>query len=334
MRRRMSIVKSQSVTVVLIVASIAVGCSHENQARSRDEAVPGGRTSSPAEITSSKVPSFEIPHGVITSSEVAYNDQGPVRIGVIDPDSGEYRSLFSFAYSSSERFSFQYQDGRPSIDPTAERIALTIQGGVGGVRFGWINRSGDFTEVTPKAERGDDFGGGTTFSTYGFDGVGDYYFSSVTDGNRAIYRVPAGQTKAVSAPYDQFPNGENFVTRPDGSYSFLLADLDRYSCIRSNSAPWVGAAGYITLGAAGFSDQLYFNTTLNGECNSGRRELLPETNKMRVFNPVSSPDGAWVLVRGNGSIYRVAIDGKSRPTKVEAPGFGANGSEVLVRWVR
>lgn len=296
----------------------------ESAEQRSDTATPGAGASTTSEN----------PRGIVTSSEVKYNDPNPVRIGVIDPDTGTYRRLFTFSYSTSDEFRFLYNGGKPSVDPTVQRIAIHVDRKGAGERFGWIDRAGVFTDVTPDATRGDDFGGGTEFSVFGFDGVGDYYFSSSVGKKRSVFRVPAGQTKPVPAPFDQFPNGNEYVTLPDGRFSFLVADLNRYSCIRSNSAPWVGSKGYVTVGAPGMSDQLYYNTALSGNCAADRRELLPESNTMRVFNPISAPDGASVVVRAaNGSIYRVAIDGKSRPSKISADGFGANGAEVLVHWV-
>lgn len=320
-----------TVVLMLLVAIFGTGCSS-----SRNTTTPDSN-SGPVEATQSDqggAPSPPTPAAPSSGLVVETFDlPNTVTIGLIDASSGVYSEYASFPIGPSQVVS--NQDRNWNVDFALSRdlaryATYATEDGV--VHAGWVDASGNFTDVNAGAGPPDAFGGAAPhFSPVGFDKQGNFFYEAGTSGPGnagTFYKLQKGSTSNPEVVGQRNTAGPQKLGL-DGNGEMVVYT---YECFQR--VAWLNPAEYLhVVGDA----QIYRTAVADapgiGGCDSPTgRPLLPETNTSFVSNPVASPDGTRVaFLLGGDSLYIVDADGSTRPSPVNVSGVNL-GNAHIVAW--
>ena len=317
-----------AVCSLLVASMVATGCSNKNQ-----DANPSTYSSETLNTTSEEstsiteappatFPSRDQIHGIVAGQ--LDGDGGYGSIGVIDPETGVYTKLGLLPprvdANSGRSFSpdFQKYAETTRIDNTTHS--------------GWLNADGSFTDMTPELST-DDFGTNVSSRELGFDKQNRFYWSIETETDEhslpdaKYYRVDANR---LGSAREEIPESDAGLGAPAGYPPGRAADgtlkqLPR--CVRSaysTLAPdtYFGVVNGGSSPPSSVGTQIYRTTQAGINSSGGCIDeksigLLPATNRLRVTQPIPSPDGSKVaFFSTSGALYIVDGFGRSRPVKI------------------
>ncbi|NUS43890.1 MAG: hypothetical protein HOQ24_09405 [Mycobacteriaceae bacterium] len=234
-----------------------------------------------------------------------------------------------FSYAS-DAFNDQWRRNSISADWT-KAVAVRDQDGVS--HAGWVDRDGEFTDVTAKLSGPtSDFGRApVSQQAVTFDRDGNFYFSETTSMARKVMRVDIGLTKPPTV----------FSTKSISEFSWDSAgnpvDFDSESC-PGHVAAWIDADTSVYGDWAYIPHQIYTTRTpLRGlGCGKDGRPLLPADNETKIGSFVVSPDRTQILFYADVSDFKgmfviPATGGAPKRTAVSWEGLG--DYTTIVGWV-
>lgn len=293
-----------------------------SQASRHSPGAPGSPDSAPAGDSDSAPPSGGATSGILVIANPSGNGQHRRVYGFIDPDSGSYSEAASFDIKSTQNVSA----GNAAVSPDLTKLAVT-QNADGHQSAGWIDTSGNFTNVTPATDPGP-FGGNPPFSqSIGFDGSGNFYYTTTgqtsTGSQTDAYKLAAGSTSGAQ----KLP--ETRVASP------VALDYDGSMLLGCTEVTWLGPNSLVS--ATG-SKVTKYAVTRGGGCPvqdySASTQLLPTANTANVIDAVGNHDGTKVAFKYYGAqgtilLYLVGADGSSQPTQLNVTGQQVSDMELI-----
>ncbi|MBF6311844.1 MULTISPECIES: hypothetical protein [Nocardia] len=313
-------------SAIAIAATSMVSCSTSDDVRSGTTTMPTG---TPLATSTSAV---SVPtHGLLFAQYIS--NPNALVIEIVDPSTGQRSPVARFP--GATLLGGLHQPGLDSelefrmlVSPDLTRV-LANRKINGDLHAGWLDRDGNFTDVTAGVQGSkNDFSGPVTGIGHGFDGQGRFHYSHRLGEETKILMLEPGEASGGRVVYTVGSTG--LIPRPlftaDGELSFTSDD----ACAAVDAQTWVGRNYAYAEGA-----QVVRSTAAEprpiGFCGE-MLKLLPKTNTAKVFNPVTSPDGRRVAFMyrnadNSFSLYTVGVDGGT-PEKLAA--MPAQG--VLVGW--
>lgn len=239
-------------------------------------------------------------------------DGNKTTFGYIDPGSGKYAAVASFAVRP--------QDLSEVVELSPDLTKFAVNRMTNGEQLaGWIDTSGHFTAVSP-AVAATDFGSQPpSYSAVGFDGSGNYYYTSIATGaSMEYFKVAAGSTS----------NPQQITPTPPGAGPVAWRNFDGGLIFQCNmGGRWLDANTRVDATSEQIVKLPVTGHTESG-CpitnSAGAVNLLPQSTGTMAKDPVPSPDGRKVAfiyhnlnAQSEGdSVYVVGTDGNSTPTKL------------------
>jgi hypothetical protein len=272
------------------------------------------------------------PSGAAPQTGILVATGGPGRstqtYGFIDPNSGKYAEVASFNLVNVGTVS-----GEVGVSPDFMKAAGIKQNNVG-----WLDHSGNFTNVTPKDDTGAFGGNAPNYNVVGFDGAGNFYYIKNTSHAMEAYKLPAGSTAGAQMI------SSGLLTNYNGSLGY-----DGSMHIGCNGAivNWLGPNNSVQSGGTQINKVAITGHDDNG-CPTvdmtSATPLLPKTNTVTVTDAVGNHDGSKVAFKYLGqsssgasetSLYIVSADGSSQPTKVNLTGLTGDqlSQMTLIKWI-
>jgi hypothetical protein len=264
--------------------------------------------------------------------------------GYVDPTTGKYTQISAFKVAMPE-----FDDNVLELSPDLTKFAVkkTDNSATSATqRVGWIDTSGNFTDVTPAAPPSTDFpqSAPPTYDAPVFDGAGNFYYFSREDGTEHLYKLPPGST---SNPQEVTPTPK-FQHLPlrnlDGSLHFGCPSIP---------GKWLGTGSRVTVtpdiglstSPSSSSGERFviakFPVTQDSEGCPAVEQANQNATKMvdlgiqTVDQPVPNADGTKLaFFSGNspGGLYVVGTDDNSKPTKIAAKSDLNLPNLKVIRW--
>lgn len=312
---------------------ITASCSRSDADGMPENPVSGSPSISPVEVLptgSTKTDGSTVIVGSSLGGEsgilVGQYSTGIITLGIIDPFSGAYSRYREFDTTKIGRGSPDFKLG---LSPDFSKLAVSTKvNGLG--HAGWIDESGDFTDVNLN-ENLDPFGGNQNNQSVGFDAQGNFYYTRLNeDGGKDVMRVRDG--KAANA---EFVLSEGIAPAlpyrtSDGGISF-----DNFSCFgTAYDIDFVSSTVYLTAVGKQIFKAAVANVEGFGSCGDGDGvPILPSSNNVAVSSPLASPTGDKVsFVHGGRDLYIVDSEGKTPPTKLPVQGLDI-GRTAFIDWI-
>lgn len=277
--------------------------------------------------------------GPLTGYVIAWVETGTVNVGTIDPETGEYADgpvfeVGDFAIAPNAPTTNDQSYFRRLVSPDFE-FAYAQRIVDGDPHVGWVDVSGNFTDVTSSvAGPRTDLSGPPNVNGHGFDELGNFYYSRTENGVVVVYRLPPGSTVGAVEVH----RAQGFLVNPrittEGTLSFNIL-----GCFPGGSVGLL-ADGYVWSDGTQVSRRSGVppaeSQSIYG-CAVGDVDLLPAANTSTVFAPVANETEdrvAFILTDQNGtkSIYSVsALDGSSE--KKTDLGELSTATFSLVDWI-
>lgn len=271
-------------------------------------------------------PGAPSPGGVKSGILTMTNDISKGRTyGFIDPSSGKYSEVASFSDPWTPG-----EDIRMDIAVSPDFTKLAVNGVDSQPGIGWIDTSGKFTNVTPKVDTGPFGGSPPDFGAIGFDGAGNFFYYKTSSTGIEAYKLAPGSTtnaQKVGALESYLSGSLNY----DGSMQLGCSGVH-----------WLGPNN-VALAPLGTQIAKAPSTRDEDGCptpGNDQTDLLPKTNNVKVGEPVGNHDGTKIAFKYFGgqsgaSLYIVAADGNSQPTKVNLPSLTGDQLSAMsfLRWI-
>lgn len=329
--------KATIVTAIVIVIAAAIPASlkvvypvynhyfgqKSGQASQAGTAGPGSGPEAPSG-GAPQAPSSGAKSGILVMTGGGQSTQ---TYGFIDPNSGKYSEVASFTVTN-----IGLASGQTAVSPDFTKVAATNQG-----KVGWVDTSGNFTDVTPKVDTGAFGGNPPSFATVGFDGAGNFFYVETTSHGMETYKLAAGSTSNAQKISSEMLTNTNGELTYDGS---MLVGCNTV-------VNWLGPDYSVQANGNQINKLRVSGQDSKGcptvDSYSTATTLLPTSNTVTVTNAVGNHDGTKVAFMYSGSsmnnsepgLYIVSADGSGQPTKVNLPNL--SGQELtqmtFLKWI-
>lgn len=342
------------VVMILIAMTVLSGCGGTSSPQPTATSIPPTTTATMIPPT----PTPESSSGIISMTRVGSG----ASLHVTDPISGTYHEFVTFSPRDSDVF----------LDPTITNFigssAIVLRSlfspdytlavaskfaSDGSFHVGWIDRDGDFTDVTALMPPRSDFSSTVKTDTPMFGVDGSFYFASRIESTSGSKNKPTvmkttieNPSQIVVAPNQVGVSGNdvNYWVQSHGTVIGLCP-----ACTASLENVKVGEGGYRAQDWINDTDwvQLKYDRSMiyrdNIDQFSSRdpahspygTKLIPETNR-EVWSPVVSPDGTQIAFLsssgGTTELFVVSSTG-GQPTRVPLSTQGPSSSSNLLDWI-
>lgn len=266
-----------------------------------------------------------------------------INLDCINPDTGEVQHLRTFSSEDTHSCSLAKNGlgyntvlSRMHFNSDLTQLTATLTLEDGSVHVGWIDESGEFTDVSAKiASDAGDFSAMTNHTNPCFGLGGYFYFRDATNSDVQAKRVPLDNLTASAVEIVAYNVNNCVVDRileplPDGTMGnstwYYYDESMEYPAKGRYFGDWISP--FECVGIDG--DMIYKYTLSGGDHNyfgddwySDKAELIPDIEGRRNMNPVVSPDRTKVaflsaLTTGTDEspyLYIVPVEG-GNPVKI------------------